>query len=253
LRYLAAPIFLLYKLWIGLVFWCTLLLLYPLFFVLLRKRAWYPAAFRLKRFWARLLAVLLLCPVRNRHLSGLPEPPFIICSNHTSYLDTVFMYLAFSNYFLFVGKGELLRWPLFRTFFKTMDIPVHRQHHRRAVHALRKAYDALGRGESVAIYPEGTIPVHTPRMKAFKKGAFRMAVDLNVPIVPVTWVHNYKIMKDPARIFEHSLPHRVEAVIHPACYPKGNAEQDLIDLRSEVFARIASALPPDFQRDHYEH
>ncbi|MBL7943896.1 MAG: 1-acyl-sn-glycerol-3-phosphate acyltransferase [Flavobacteriales bacterium] len=252
MKYLLAPIFVLYKLWIGLVFWTTLLLLYPLFFVLLSKTTWYPIAFRLKRFWALILSALLFCPIKKKILAPLPEGAFIICSNHTSYLDTVFMYRAIDRYFLFVGKGELLKWPLFRTFFKTMDIPVYRQHNRKAFSALQKAYEAIRRGECVAIYPEGTIPAHTPRMKAFKNGAFRMAADLKVPIVPVTWTANHLIMKDPARIFEPSLPHISGVVIHAPCYPKGDSDADLIALRTEVFERIQSALPPQYHRHVHE-
>lgn len=237
------PVYFIYKLWIGAVFWLTLLMLYPVFFLLLSKVKWYPAAFRLKRFWSKCFQVLLFCPVRIQSKGKIPKPPYIIVSNHCSYLDTVFMYSVIHDYFLFVGKGELLKWPLFSRFFKTMDIPVHRQNSKKAYQALQKAYDAIDRGECIAMYPEGTIPDDSPRMKTFKNGAFKMALDKNVPLLPVTWQSNHKIMLDPGKLFEYSLPQRVDVVIHEAIYPEGNTDQDLILLRKKTFDTIASALP----------
>jgi 1-acyl-sn-glycerol-3-phosphate acyltransferase len=243
-RILPAPLFLIYKLWIGFVFWFTLLILYPAFYFLLKREKNYPRAFRLKRLWAKVLQVLLFCPVKRTYRAALPKGPYIVVSNHGSHLDTVFMYRVFTDYFLFIGKGELLRWPLFSLFFRTMDIPVDRENNKRAYASLQKAYDALERGECIAMYPEGTIPGSSPRMKAFKNGAFRMAIDKQVPIVPVTWQTNYKVLRDPEKIFSPSFPTVVRVVIHPPVYPpKHSDDRDLIALRNEVFRVIDSALP----------
>ncbi|HEY8404187.1 MAG TPA: lysophospholipid acyltransferase family protein [Flavobacteriales bacterium] len=243
-----APFYLVYKLWIGLVFWLTLLLLYPAFYYLLQKEERFPKAFRLKKFWSRLIRTLIFCPIKKEFRADLPKPPYIIASNHSSHLDTVFMYSIFTDYFLFIGKGELLKWPLFGLFFRKMDIPVHRQNSKLAYKALQKAYEALGKGENVALYPEGTIPDSAPRMKAFKNGAFKMAVDNNVPIVPITWQSCYKVISNPEKLFSPSRPAVVRAVIHPPVYPKGNTDADIKAMRDEVFQLINSALPPDYQR-----
>jgi 1-acyl-sn-glycerol-3-phosphate acyltransferase len=230
------------------VFWITLLLLYPVFFLLLQRESWFPAAFRLKRRWSQAFQWLLFCPVRIEMRGSLPKPPFIIVSNHSSYLDTVFMYSVMPEYFLFIGKGELLKWPLFGLFFKKMDIPVHRENHRHAHLALQKAYQALEKGHCVALYPEGTIPRDAPRMKAFKNGAFRMSVDKQVPIVAITWTNVWQVMCDPERLFSPSLPRRVVAVVHAPLYPQGKDDQDLIALRSRVFSTINEALPEPYRK-----
>ncbi len=216
--------------------------MYPLFWILLQNKKWFSAAFKLKCFWSKLFQVLLFCPVRATFKSKLPNPPYIIVSNHSSYLDTVFMYSVFSDYFLFIGKGELLKWPLFRLFFRKMDIPIERNNSVKAYNALQKAYDAIDRKECVAIYPEGTIPTSAPRMKAFKNGAFRMAIDKGVPIVPVTWRNNYKVMLEPSKLFAFSLPQRIDVVIHEAIAPNFSNENELINLRTRVFGIIDSAL-----------
>lgn len=241
-------IFFIYKLWIGFVFWTTLLLMYPFFWVLLLRKSWYPAAFKLKRLWSMLFKVLLFCPVRAKFKSKLPPPPYIIVSNHSSYLDTVFMYSIFPDYFLFIGKGELLKWPLFRLFFRKMDIPVIRDNSKLAYNALQKAYDAIDEGACIAIYPEGTIPHSAPRMKVFKKGAFRMAIDKKVPIVPMTWINNYKVLRDPAKLFEFSLPRRIDVVVHQPIFTGTMKETDLKELSENVFNVINSELEKKFQK-----
>jgi len=194
------------------------------------------------------LQVIFFCPVKSQFKAKLPEPPYIICSNHSSYLDTVFFYSVFSDYFLFIGKGELLKWPLFRLFFRRMDIPVKRENFRHAYGALQKAYEALDEGSCVAIYPEGTIPEDAPQMQAFKKGAFKMAIDKQVPIVPITWTRNYKIMGEPTRLFSRSHPAVVKAVVHPPIDTRGLETSDLNDLRKQVFNVINSGLPQEFQK-----
>lgn len=243
-----APFFLLYKLWIGLVFWITLGLLFPFFAFFLAKPSRYPKAFALKRFWSLTLSCFMLCPVRPRYTTPLPEGPYVICSNHSSYIDTFFFYQVFPDYFLFMGKSELLHWPLFGLFFKTMDIPVHRDQYRKAYGALSQAVDALKRGERVAIYPEGTIPLDNPKMGRFKNGAFKVAIDAQVPIVPVTWQTNWSILRNPEKVWEHSLPQTCRVVVHPPISTKGKTEDDLNALRDEVFAIINSELPPEFQK-----
>lgn len=94
------------------------------------------------------------------------------------------MYNVIPEYFLFMGKYELLRWPLFNMFFKDMNIAVNRGSHVEAAKAFRRAANALDRGTSLALFPEGTIPVFTPRLKPFKDGAFKLAIEKQVPIVP---------------------------------------------------------------------
>lgn len=229
------------------------MVLYPVFWLLLSREKWFPAAFAMKRCWSWILRTLMFCPISREQRKKLPKPPYIIASNHSSYLDTVFMYAIFSDYFLFIGKGELLKWPLFRLFFKTMDIPVRRENNKQAYQSLQKAYEAIDRGDCIAIYPEGTIPYATPRMKAFKNGAFRMSIDKQVPIVPVTWVQNYKIMNDPGKLFSPSLPHKVRVVIHePIVPPTGYSDQELVNLRHRVFEQIESALPQQYHRKLHE-
>lgn len=215
---------------------------------MLSSKKLYPAAFVMKKAWSWILSALLFCPINKTFRGKLPKGPYIVVSNHSSYLDTVFMYSVIPDYFLFIGKGELLKWPLFGLFFRKQDIPVHRDQSRLAYNALQKAYEAIDRGECIAMYPEGTIPLHAPKMKAFKNGAFKMAIDKQVPIVPITWVQNYRIMLEPTKFFEFSLPQQVLVVVHEPIETKGMTDEDLVNLRTQVFNTIDSGLAPEFRK-----
>lgn len=250
MKYILMPLHLIYKLYVGAIFWITLFLLYPFFKLFLSKRRWYPKAFQLKRWWSKSFQVLLFCPVSVKWKAKLPEPPYIICSNHSSYLDIVLFYSVFPDYFLFIGKGELLNWPLFKMFFKKMDIPVNRENFAQAYVAYSRAGEALDLGQCIAIFPEGTIPLNAPKMKGFKNGAFKLALEKNVPIVPVTWTNNYRRFGEPTEICSGGHPGISKVVVHEPVLPSDFQKEDLIPLRNQVFKVIDSALPSKYRKYH---
>ncbi len=127
-----------------------------------------------------------------------------------------------------------------------MDIPVNRENIRSAYGALKKAYEALERGESVALFPEGTVPSHAPKMARFKNGAFKMAVETQCPIVAITWQTNYFLLSDPEKVITRSLPGMCRVMIHEAFYPK-DYNNDVTALRNAVFDAINSGLPKEYQ------
>jgi 1-acyl-sn-glycerol-3-phosphate acyltransferase len=242
LKFILGPLFFVYKLWIGLVFWLSLFLLYLPFVWIYKKRERYGMAFRLKIWWGRWIRRLLFCPIKITQEAELPEGGFIVVANHGSYLDTVFMYEVLDRPFLFVGKGELLSWPLFNLFFRKQDIPIRRGQTKGALIAMERVAKKLRSGMPVAIYPEGTIPDDAPNMLPFKNGAFKVAFENNVPVVPITFKTNYKILLDPAKIFQYSSPTTVKAVIHKPIYSNSEKIPDVLTLRNTVRSVIDNEL-----------
>lgn len=242
LKWLFLPLRWVFKLWFALVFFGSLVVLYIPFRILLHKPKRYVRAFRLKRRWAFFLQCAVGVPVRVVQRSALPEPPYIICCNHSSYLDIIQMYNVVPRYFLFIGKYELLKWPLFNIFFKDMNIAVNRGSHIEAAKAFRRAAQAIDRGTSIAIFPEGTIPVFTPRMKPFKDGAFKLAVEKQVPIVPVTFLDHWRYFGEPAELMGRARPGIARAVVHAPILTSGLGEADVIGLRQQVYRTIEGPL-----------
>lgn len=242
LKWLFLPLRWIYKLYFALVFFGSLVVLYIPFRILLFSPLRYQRAFKLKRAWAFFLQCALGIPVRIQRLAEFPKAPYIICCNHSSYLDIIQMYNVVPQYFLFMGKYELLRWPLFNIFFKGMNIAVNRGSHVEAAKAFRKAAKALDRGTSLAIFPEGTIPAFTPRMKPFKDGAFRLAIEKQVPILPITFVDHWRLFGEPLEVHGRARPGLAHAVVHPPIPTAGLTMDDLVDLRSRVFRVIEAPL-----------
>ncbi len=233
---------LLFKLWFLLVFFLSLLILYIPFRILLRKRSGYPKAFHLMRVWGTFLNYGLLVPLSVERKGPLPPPPYVVCINHSSYLDIIHTFNILPDYFLFMGKYELLKWPLFNIFFKDMHIVVNRSSRMEAARSLVKAAATIDAGVAVSIFPEGTIPKTAPRMKQFKDGAFKLAIDKQVPIVPITFRDNWRLFGDPLVLLSRGRPGIARAVVHASIPTKGLTDADLDNLRRQVFQTIQSPL-----------
>ncbi len=168
-----------------------------------------------------------------------PDPPYIICPNHSSYLDIVLMYSIVPDYFIFMGKGEIKSWPLFNILFtKGMNILVERASKMDSHKAFMKAGEEIDRGSCVVIFPEGTIPKSAPKMKAFKNGAFKLAMEKQVPIVPITYKNNWKLLQPGAVLKAWARPGISKVVVHDPIVPKGNSEEEMVNLRHRAFEII---------------
>lgn len=194
---------LLFKIYVGVIFLVTLLVFYlPIFFLLL-KESGKRKAFRVHIAWCYAFRLLTFFHVSYKKRGKLPPGPYIIIANHASYLDIFLMYSLLPQHpFLFMGKSEILRYPLMKTLFKRLNIPVFRKDRIKAAKSFIQARQALAGGWSIVIFPEGTIPDENhPQMIPFKEGAFKLAKSARVPLVPLTFTNNYYLFSDP----EHPL------------------------------------------------
>lgn len=220
-----------------------LIVLYPFFYILLSRKEWFPKAFQLKKFWAAwILTVpgLFLNIIRRVPKDAIPHP-CIYCGNHVSYLDIVASYLITPNYFVFMGKQELDKAPLFRIFFKEMNILVDRSSNVASHRAFMRAGAEIEKGHSVFLFPEGTISSFG-KLRGFKNGAFKLAVEKQVPIVPVTFVNNWKMLQNGGFFKSHGRPGISRIVIHEPIPTVGMNEQDLVSLRTKVHEIISAEL-----------
>jgi 1-acyl-sn-glycerol-3-phosphate acyltransferase len=122
---------------------------------------------------------------------------YIVCPNHTSSLDITAINHALKNYFHFIGKEEFLKNPALGIFFRSVDIPVNRDSKMSSFKAFKKAAENLKEGRTLVIFPEGKIPDdYPPRLNEFKNGPFRLAIELKLPILPITCIDNWKLIWD---------------------------------------------------------
>ena len=203
-----------------------LLILYP-YYRLLLKREQFDRVYRCNRWVALYFSKIAFIPARVHQKGELPDGPFVICANHSSYLDILYLMIPFKERFVFLGKGEILDWPYFNMFFRTMNIPVPRYSHRKAHEALTKAGQELRKGVPVAIFPEGTIPEEAPELGHFKNGAFKLAYEQNVPIVPVTFLDHARIFPEGEGFWGSIRPGVSRIVVHAPVDQRGKELEQL--------------------------
>ena len=233
----------LWKIWYVLNFLITLVVLYPAFLVLLSNEQWFGTAFRLMRFWARWLCYGSgIFPSVRYEGSVLDIPsPCVLVSNHCSYLDIVLSYIALPDYFVFVGKQELDKAPLFRIFFKRMNILVNRKSTVDSHKAYVKAGERIDSGKNVFIFPEATIS-SSGKLIPFKNGAFKLALDKQVPIVPLVFPDNWKLLQNGGFLKANGRPGLARVYVRKAIDTKGMTNADLIPLREKTKQIIQETL-----------
>ncbi len=241
--YVGAPFRFLYKIYFLLVFFLLAFLLYPAFYVLLRSKKNVHRAFRLKRIWAKILLILAGIRLKVEGEQNLLSEPCVICANHASYLDIVVMFVLIPNTFLFLGKAELLKWPVVRIFFRNMDIPVDRSNGFKARESIELTKQAVKDGFSIAIFPEGLIPDEDiPKMKPFKRGAFLLAVSQQVPILPVSFATNWKLFSTESDPFGAGCPGVSKVIVQPSISTINYTEKDIPELIKSTYEAIEKGI-----------
>lgn len=247
------PFHWIYKSLYLLYFALTLILLFPVFAWTLRKESAYPSAFKAMRFWGHLLAYIpVVIPIRR---GNIPKDMkrHIIVSNHGSYLDIVLSYCVFRDYFIFMGKQEIRKVPLFRIFFRDMNIAVKRSSVVDSHRAFIRARDALRKGYNLFLFPEGTISRKAPVMQAFKNGAFKLAIEEQADILPVTFVDNWKLLEDKAYLKGAARPGFSRIIVHPVISTKGLTIEDVSLLSLKVRGIIEKPLIENYPEKYGKH
>lgn len=234
-----API---WKSWFFLEFVITFLILYPFFFITIKTQN-LNTTFKIKRIWSCCIAYLsgIIPKIVYKSKSKKMPQPCIFVGNHTSYLDIVLSTFYIDHLAIYMGKAELLKAPLFKTFFKGMDIPVNRTNRGEAHKALMKAGAEIDKGRSMVIFPEGTISSFG-KLKPFKNGAFKLAIEKQVPIVPIVNLNNWKLLQNGGYFKSFGCFGVAKTVVLEPIETKGMTEENLVDLRERVFKLINDTL-----------
>jgi fatty-acyl-CoA synthase len=195
---------------------------------------------RLVRAWCRLALRLGGCPLRVEGRENiLPTGPAVLAANHASYIDSIVLSAALSGDFRFVAKRELVRAPLIATVIrKAGHLTVERTDLSRSVADAERVTAVLREGASLLFFPEGTF-LRQAELLPFKLGAFKAAVDVQCPVIPVTIRGTRKIL--PA--YEWLLrPGPITISIGIPIRPEGGGWKEMVRLRDATRADIARRL-----------
>ncbi|MBI4394900.1 MAG: 1-acyl-sn-glycerol-3-phosphate acyltransferase [Candidatus Omnitrophica bacterium] len=179
-------------------------------------------------FWAK--AILIACPLMKVHVEGAerlkPNGTYVLIANHQSIADIIAV-LHLPHPFKFVAKQELfwipfLGWSLWCAAY----IPLIRGNRMSGKRAVDQASGYLQRGVSVLLFPEGT---RSPNgeIQAFKVGAFKLAREVNVPIVPIVIQGTRDLLPKGSRL----LARRVKVTLQVG-FPEPPSERSHLSLES---------------------
>lgn len=232
----------LWKIWFVLWFAIPFLLMFPFFYVALVTKK-FDFVYKLKRVWGKIIAYgSFLFPViiYKSKKYALPKP-CVIVSNHTSYLDIVLSPFYIDHTAVYMGKSELLQIPLFKYFFVYLDIPVNRKSIKDSHKAFSDAGKKLDEGLSQVIYPEGTIS-ENGKLRPLKNGPFKLAVEKQVPLVPVVNLNNWKFLQNGGFFKSNGRPGIPKIVVGDPIYTTGLTEENIPELKEKVITFINAEL-----------
>ncbi|MEI6523044.1 MAG: lysophospholipid acyltransferase family protein [Bacteroidia bacterium] len=244
MKVLSTPLMLIWKVWFILLFLVSYALLFPFFWFFLGNKKYSAQAIATTRIWAYtvMFGVGILLKIKKDKNFKISEP-YIICCNHTSYLDIVLLHIFLGNKIVFMGKKELGSTPIIKRFFKHVHILVDRKSQIASHRAFLKASQEIDNGKSIIIFPEGTISREKPLLKPFKNGAFRMAIDKNVKILPITFLNNWQLLEDAPLLKGKGSPGFARIVIHKPINPNDfKGEFALEEIKNKVRFEIANEL-----------
>ncbi|HXG65774.1 MAG TPA: lysophospholipid acyltransferase family protein [Blastocatellia bacterium] len=169
-----------------------------------------------------------------------PQQTYIFTPNHQSLIEVPMFVTYLGRNIAYLAKKELFKYPIFGYGIGLMGVvPIDRSNSAAAIESARLAMQKLRQGKSYVIYPEGTRS-RDGRLLPFKKGAFVMAVEAGVPVVPVSISGAIAAMpKTGIKIY----PATVRITIHEPLRTEGYSRENVAKLMVTTRERILSALP----------
>ncbi|HVZ21058.1 MAG TPA: lysophospholipid acyltransferase family protein [Vicinamibacterales bacterium] len=171
-----------------------------------------------------------------------PGQPVVFCSNHESNVDPPVLFVALDPQLHVLYKAELHRFPLMGTVFDVGGfVAVERGDRDKSMASIARGADSLRAGNSFLIFPEGTRS-RTGQLLPFKKGGFIMAIQAQVPIVPVAIHGGRDSMRKGSAILRPVHVHiRVGAPVPTAGLTVADRDRVLQRVRGEIEAMLQSS------------
>jgi 1-acyl-sn-glycerol-3-phosphate acyltransferase len=238
------PLYLLYRIWYYVLVFVPIVVFFPVILATIVIEKTYPLFFKIARIWAK---IILFGMGFNYKISGSDVfeegKSYVLVANHTSMTDIMLMLVLVKNHpFVFVGKKELAQIPIFGFIYKRVCILVDRSSSKSRFQVFERAQKRIQQGLSICIFPEGGVPEEHIVLDEFKDGAFRIAIEHQLPIVPMVFFDNKKRF---SYTFFSGSPGKMRAKVLPLIVTQGKTLNDKNELKQQTRNTIAFELAND--------
>lgn len=197
------------------------------------------------KIWSQLICVFLLIPVKVRGREKIHKhTSYVFVPNHQGAFDIFLIYGFLGRNFKWMMKKSLRKLPFVGKACESAGhIFVDRSGPKKVLETIRQAKASLKDGVSLVVFPEGA-RTFTGHMGYFKKGAFQLADELQLEVVPVTINGSFKILPRTGKWIH---PYRMILTIHDPIPPKGQGIENIKATMAEAYAAVESALPEEYK------
>ncbi len=165
----------------------VILLFIPLAIFLLVPNGYRYLYWVARNIWSPFVLIGMGFKIKRLNTFPLDNRSMILVANHTSYIDIMLMFRMRKKPFVFVGKKEIVKIPIFGYLYKRSAITVDRSSSKSRFQVYERANQLINKGYSICVFPEREYLDETILLNKFKIGAFKMAVEHKLPILPLVF------------------------------------------------------------------
>lgn len=229
-----------YHLWYYVVIFISIVLIFPGLFLTSINPKNYRNFFFWSGVWGKIVLIGMGLGWRVRGFKQqFKNQTYVIIANHSSELDIMLMFAIVKNPFVFIGKKELAKMPVFGYFYKRTNILVDRKSLASKRDVLHKAAKRIDEGVGICIFPEGGIPDAKHKLAPFKAGAFKLAIEKQIPILPITFKNNRRHFNE---FFDGGYPGILKVMVHEPIETTGLTADDINNLSAQCFNLLYTEL-----------
>ncbi|MGB4400259.1 MAG: lysophospholipid acyltransferase family protein [Daejeonella sp.] len=234
----------LFVVWCFLVFISAMLLVMPFILIISafsRDKRGSDYIFFFLKFWGWLFCLLGFFQIRTQNKITLQSnKAYIYVCNHNSYLDAIAVVLAIPNSFRPLGKVEMVKVPLFGIIYSKVVVLIDRASKESRAQSVEELKQDLAKGQSILIFPEGTMNQGYKPLSDFYDGAFRLAIETQTSIAPMVLINARNLFPraDPFR----AKPGTITCIFDEPINVTGMRPEDLETLKSQVYSKMEAMI-----------
>lgn len=197
------------------------------------------------KIWSKLVCYVLFLPIKvKRNKLVEKNKSYIFVANHQGAFDIFLIYGFLGRNFKWMMKKSLRSIPFVGKACQSAGhIFVDKSGPKKIQETIEQARHTLKDGTSLVVFPEGR-RTFTGKMGPFKKGAFQLADDLQLPVVPLTIDGSFDVLPRTGKFVNW---HRMTLTMHDPIYPKGHGPEDIKEITEEAYAAVQSQLPDKYK------